>query len=94
MNESIVLEKKTHSPNLDTIEMIEQTIEKNHDFKNITELYNALPRGVQYPTFKRVLQYLEQSNKIAYDRKGSVFWIFERNPDVSSSLEKNSVRLK
>lgn len=94
MSKTTVFEKKIHSPNLDTIEMIEKTIEKNHDFKNITELYHALPRGVQYGTFKTVLEYLERSNKIAYDKNDSIFWIFSSNKHGSSALEKTSVRLK
>ena len=93
MNENTILQKK-HSPNLDTIEMIEQTIEQNHDFRTVTELYNALPRGVQHATFKRVLDYLEGSNKIAYDKNGAVFWIFARNKQGLMHLEKNSIPLK
>lgn len=93
MNENAILQKK-HSPNLDTIEMIEQTIEQNHDFRTVTELYNALPRGVQHATFKRVLDYLEGSNKIAYDKNGAVFWIFARNKQGLMHLEKNSIPLK
>jgi len=93
MNESAILQKK-HSPNLDTIEMIEQIIEQNHDFRTVTELYNALPRGVQHATFKRVLDYLEGSNKIAYDKNGAVFWIFARNKQGLMHLEKNSIPLK
>ena len=93
MNKSAILQK-THSPNLDTIEMIEQTIEQNHDFRTVTELYNALPRGVQHATFKRVLDYLEESNKIAYDKNGAVFWIFARNKQGLMHLEKNSIPLK
>ena len=93
MIKSAILQK-THSPNLDTIEMIEQTIEQNHDFRTVTELYNALPRGVQHATFKRVLDYLEKSNKIAYDKNGAVFWIFARNKQGLMHLEKNSIPLK
>jgi hypothetical protein len=93
MNESAILQKK-HSPNLDTIEMIEQIIEQNHNFRTLTELYNALPRGVQHATFKRVLDYLEKSNKIAYDKNGAVFWIFARNKQGLMHLEKNSIPLK
>lgn len=93
MIKSAILQK-THSPNLDTIEMIEQTIEQNHDFRTVTELYNALPRGVQHATFKRVLDYLEKSNKIAYDKNDAVFWIFARNKQGLMHLEKNSIPLK
>ncbi len=93
MSESTI-QKKLHSPNLDTIQMIEQTIEKNHDFRTVTELYNVLPRGVQHATFKKVLVYLEESNKIAYDKNGAVFWIFARNKPGLINLEKNSISLK
>ena len=93
MNKSATI-SKTHSPNLDTIEMIEQTIEKNHNFRTVTELYNALPRGVQHATFKKVLDYLEGSNKIAYDKNGAVFWIFARNKQGLVHLKKNSIPLK
>lgn len=94
MSQNTILEKKTHSPNLETIQMIEQTIEENHDFKTVTELYGALPRGVQHATFKKVLGYLENSNKIAYDKKGAVFWIFARNKPGLVILKKESTRLK
>ncbi|MCE2506676.1 MAG: hypothetical protein J4F36_09490 [Nitrosopumilaceae archaeon] len=96
MSESaaVAIKKRTHSPNLDTIQMIEQTIESNHDFRTATELYNALPRGVQHATFKKVLVYLEESNKIAYDKNGAVFWIFARNKPGLVDLQKNSVPLK
>lgn len=93
MIKSAILQKK-HSPNLDTIEMIEQIIEQNHDFRTVTELYKALPRGVQHATFKKVLDYLEKSNKIAYDKNGAVFWIFARNKQGLMHLEKNSIPLK
>ncbi len=79
MSKTAALKKKSHSPNLDTIQMIEQTIEKNHGFRTVTELYGALPRGVQHATFKKVLTYLEESNKISYDKNGAVFWIFAKN---------------
>jgi|APSaa5957512535_1039671.scaffolds.fasta_scaffold06178_11 hypothetical protein len=91
---SKVPEKKTHSPNLDTIKMIEDTIEENHDFRTVTELYHSLPRKVQHATFKTVLVYLEQSNKIAYDKNGAVFWIFVGNKQGLIDLEKNSVSLR
>ncbi len=91
---TVVATKKAHSPNLDTIQMIEQTIESNHDFRTVTELYNALPRGVQHATFKKVLVYLEESNKISYDKNGAVFWIFARSKPGLVDLQKNSIPLK
>lgn len=86
--------RKIHSPNLDSIEMIENIIEENHDFRTVTTLYNSLPRKMQHATFKRVLKYLEKSNKIAYDKNGAVFWIFERNEKDSDILEQQSTSLR
>ena len=91
---TVIAKRKIHSPNLDTVQMIEQTIESRHDFRTVTELYNALPRGVQHATFKKVLAYLEESNKIAYDKNGAVFWIFAKNKSGLVDLEKNSIPLK
>ena len=94
MSGTAIFEKRTHSPNLETIQMIEETIEKNHDFRTVTDLYNAVPRGVQHATFKKVLVYLEDSNKIAYDKNGAVFWIFTRTTPELDVLEQNSTLLR
>ena len=94
MSGTTILEKRTHSPNLDTIKMIEDIIEEKHDFRTVTELYTSLPRKVQHATFKTVLVYLEESNKIAYDRNGVLFWIFAGKKPGLINLEKESTRLK
>jgi len=94
MSIETTVQKKTHSPNLETIEMIEGLISEKHDFRTTTELYDALPRGVQHATFKKVLGYLERSNKIAFDKDGAVFWIFANNKPGLIELEQNSTRLK
>ena len=88
------IQKKTHSPNLQTIEMIEEVISEKHDFHTRTDLYDALPRRMQHATFKKVLEYLEKSNKIAFDKNGAVFWIFANNKPGLIKLEQNSTRLK
>ncbi len=91
---AVAAKKTTHSPTLDTIQMVEQTIESNRDFRTATELYNALPRRIQHATFKKVLVCLEESNKIAYDKNGAVFWIFARDKPGLVGLEENSIPLK
>ena len=47
-----------------------------------------------FQAFKKVLAYLEESNKIAYDKNGAVFWIFAKNKSGLVDLEKNSTLLK
>ena len=70
------------NPTLDTIKMVEQTLSKMSESPTKTKLWRALPRQVQYPTFKAVLDYLEESNKIMYDKDGSILWIFVDNPKL------------
>ena len=67
------------NPTLDTIKMVEQTLSKMSEYSSKNKLWRALPKQVQYPTFKTVLNYLEKSNKIMYDKDGTIIWIFMDN---------------
>ncbi len=70
------------NPTLDTIKMVEQTLSKMSEYSSKNKLWRELPRQVQYPTFKAVLDYLEESNKIMYDKDGTIIWIFMDNPKL------------
>ena len=98
MNPGLVLQKKgvkkhtsrtisSHMPRLDTIQMVEDTISEAKEFDSKNKLWRALPRQVQYPTFKAVLDYLEESNKIMYDKDGTIIWIFADNPKLKRLKE-------
>ena len=86
-------ETRSHSPNLDTILMVEELISKKCEFASRHQLWRALPRQVQYPTFRKILEYLEESNKIMIDKKGTVTWIFTDNPKLER-LHRISKRLR
>lgn len=65
-----------HQPRLDTVLMVEETVRKHSgEFGNF-QLWRKLPKSVMYSTFLRILDYLEHSNKIAYDMEGKIGWIF------------------
>ncbi|MGB9003636.1 MAG: hypothetical protein WCC52_07515 [Nitrosotalea sp.] len=80
---------KVNSPNptLDTIKMVEQMLSKISQYPSKNSLWRALPRQVQYPTFKEVLDYLEESNKIMYDKDGTIVWIFADNARLKKLLK-------
>ena len=75
------------NPTLDTIKMVEQMLSKMSEYSSKNKLWRALPRQVQYPTFKAVLDYLEGSNKIMYDKDGTIIWIFADNPKLKRLKE-------
>ena len=83
----------THMPRLDTIEMVEKVVRKEKTFSSKNQLWRKLPKQVQYPTFKKILDYLESSNKIMYDKDGAIVWIFADNPKLKK-LQRETTRLR
>jgi len=77
----------TSNPTLDTIRMVEQALSKASEYSSKNRLWRSLPRQVQYPTFKAVLDYLEESNKILYDKNGAIIWAFVDNPKLKRLLK-------
>ena len=83
----------THMPRLDTIQMVENVMRKEKTFSSKNQLWRKLPKQVQYPTFKKILDYLEISNKIMYDKDGAIVWIFADNSKLRKLL-RESTRLR
>jgi len=80
--------KRDHSPTLSTINMVENKIKENKYFESRNKLSRALPKQIQFNTLKKIITYLEQSNKITIDRDGVIVWIFENNDKIiKESLE-------
>ena len=73
------MSKIIHSPKLDTIRMVENAIKKAKTYPSTNQLSRTLERQVQYTTLKTILKYLEESNKIMFDKDGSIIWIFAGN---------------
>ena len=74
------------SPTLDTVLMIEKTIEKHDGDFNRTELWKRLPRKVMWQTYLIVLDYLESINKIGFDRDGFIVYLW--NPKLAKIVSK------
>ena len=74
------------SPTLDTVLMVEKTIEEHSGDFNRTELWKSLPRKVMWQTFLVILDYLENINKIAFDKEGKIAYIW--NPNLAKILRR------
>ena len=81
----------SHMPRLDTIEMVEDMISKQKEFSSKNKLWRSLPKQVQYKTFTTILDYLEKSNKIMYDKEGTILWIFVDNPKLKKLHRESTV---
>ena len=71
-----------HSPRLNTIRMVEDHIREHSGEYKRRKLWETLPKGTQYQTFREIIGYLIESGKIALDSKGKVCWI--HNPNLVS----------
>ncbi|MBI2666895.1 hypothetical protein HYX13_04745 [Candidatus Woesearchaeota archaeon] len=78
--------KLEHSPTLNTVLMVEDVL-KTMDESVITipQLKLRLPRQVNHNTLMVVLQYLEDSGKIAMTLKG-ITWIHNTNPNLRKAI--------
>ena len=86
------MSKVLHEPRLDTILMVEKAIKNSEDYPTRTGLWRSLPKMVQYQTFKRILDYLEASNKIIFNEDGIV-WVAVDNPRLKRLLA-SSVKVR
>lgn len=85
--------KATHSPQLDTILMVEEFIrEHSGDYKK-RALWENLPKKMMYQTFSTIISYLEDSGKIATDTEKKICWIY--NPElINKFMINNNLKIR
>jgi hypothetical protein len=83
------MRKSFHQPQLSTIRMVEQKIKKKKYLRSRNQLFLSLGKSVMYPTITTILGYLEESNKIAFNKDGSIAWVFK-----GSSKSKGSQKCR
>jgi hypothetical protein len=84
---SIQVQKQEHSPTLNTILMVEQTLKNMKDSAvTLAELKKILPRQVNHNTLVTIIDYLDKSNKVYIGTKG-ITWIYNTNPNFRRLLK-------
>ena len=77
-----------NSPTLNTVLMVENTLKSMEEsVGTVAELKRKLPKQVNHNSLKIILQYLEDSNKIAASLKG-ITWIHNTNKNLRTALSK------
>ena len=76
-----------HSPTLNTVIMVEQTLKNAREVITLAELKRRLPKKVMHQTLLQILDYLQLSGKIIMGTKG-VLWIFTERKELNSLIEK------
>ncbi len=80
------MQELEHSPTLNTVLMVEETLKNmNESVITVSELKQKLPRQVNHNTLKIILEYLELSNKILVTMRG-ITWIHNPNPNLQKAI--------
>lgn len=80
-----------HSPTLNTVLMVEKTLENAGDVLTAAELKKILPKKVMHSTLMQILDYLQESGKILITTKGIV-WIYAPRAEIEA-MKKRGVRM-
>lgn len=70
-----------HSPTLNTVLMVEETLKKSKETMKTSQLKARLPRKVMHGTLLQILDYLQASGKIFIGTKG-VAWIYRPQKEL------------
>jgi len=81
-----------HSPTLESVIMVEKTIQKFSQECGKYQLWKKLPKKMMYQTFQIILDYLENSGKIMIDKEGIIIWTY--NPERMRKLLSQGVKLR
>ena len=80
-----------HSPTLDTVLMVERTLQDAKEVIKVAELKRRLPRKVMHQTLIRILDYLQASSKILVTARG-VVWTYTP-PEAMEKMKKGGLEL-
>jgi len=79
------------APQLDTVLMAEDFIKENSGEYTPGETFRKLPKKMLWRTFKIILAYLENSNKILLCKDNTIMWIW--NPELIEKTKHLEVKL-
>jgi hypothetical protein len=75
------------SPTLNTVLMVEETLQKAESVLTVAELKRALPRQIMHQTLIGILDYLSMSGKIVF-HENKVLWTFAERTEIERLKER------
>lgn len=83
------MEKVGHSPTLNTVLMVEDTLKDAGEVITIAELKRRLPRKIMHQTVTTILDYLQLSGKIIIGTKG-ILWIYAEKKELNELIKRGT----
>ena len=82
-------EKLGHSPTLNTVLMVEETLKEIGEVITVAELKRRLPKKVMHQTLLHILDYLQVSGKKIIGTKG-VLWVFTERKELDELIRRGT----
>lgn len=83
------LEKVGHSPTLNTVLMVEETLKEAGEVVSQSELKRKLPKKIMHQTLITILDYLQMSGKIVIGTKG-ILWVYTEKKELDALISKGT----
>ena len=82
-----MVQKNLHSPTLNTVLMVEETLRNAGQLMTVAELKKSLPKKVMHQTLLKILDYLQESGKIIIGTKG-ILWVYAPRKEIEKLIKK------
>ena len=82
-------ERLAHSPTLNTVLMVEDTLKNSGELLTLAELKRRLPKQVMHQTLIQILDYLQLSGKIIIGTKG-ILWVFAERKELNELIKRGT----
>ncbi len=85
------IQTSIHSPTLNTVLMVEESLKNKGELISVAELKRELPKQVMHQTLLQILDYLQMSGKILIGTKG-ILWIYAERKELEA-LKRRGTKL-
>ena len=82
-------ENLAHSPTLNTVLMVEETLKNSGELLSLAKLKRRLPKQVMHQTLLHILDYLQLSGKIVIGTKG-ILWVFTERKELNDLIKRGT----
>lgn len=89
MAQAQIMEKVGHSPTLNTVLMVEDTLKDAGQVISLAELKRRLPKKIMHQTLVKILDYLQISGKIIIGTKG-ILWVYAEQKELDELIKKGT----
>ena len=82
-------EKAGHSPTLNTVLMVEETLKESGELLRVADIKRMLPKKIMHQTLITILDYLQMSGKIIIGTKG-ILWVYTEKKELDELIKKGT----